>query len=94
MKVKDRDEAKQILQEIDELSESAILMNDTIERLNEGGGKTKLTVYIDGETIVTELGENTAVIAMREIVSAYNNEIAVRKSKLEEIIRNTIVKLN
>lgn len=94
MKVKDKDEARQLLQEIDELSESAALINNAIECLNKNGGKARLTVCTDGQSIVTELGVGEASIAMREIISTYNSAITVHKSALEEIIRNAIVKIN
>lgn len=94
MKVKDKDDARHILQEIDVLSESATLMNDTLSCLKQNGGKAKLTVCTDGKVIVTELDAATASIVMREIIGTYNNLITVNKSNLEVIIRNTIVTTN
>lgn len=94
MKVKDRDEARQLLHEIDELSEAATLMNNTLECLRENGGKVKLLVRTGGKDTVSELDENTAGIVMREIISVYNGAITVRKSKLEVVIRNAIVAIS
>lgn len=94
VKAEDKDEARRILQEIDELSESAVLINNAIECLNKNGGRARLTVYTDGDSIVTELGIGAANIAMRGILINYNDLIAARKSNLETIIERAIVKLN
>ncbi|MEG0565256.1 MAG: hypothetical protein RR590_03415 [Hungatella sp.] len=93
MKIKDKDAARQILNEVDVLSESAALMNDTIESLKENGGTVKLFVHTDGKDTVTELDKNTAVTVMREIVKIYNGEIISHKTMLEVVIRNTVVEL-
>lgn len=94
MNVKDRDDARKILSEIDALSESAALMNDTIKRLQESGGKAKLLVYTGEEKSITELDVDTAGIVMRDIIRTYNGLITLNKSKIEAILRDTLVTIN
>lgn len=94
MEVKDRDDARQLLREIDQLSESAVLMNDVLKRFKESGGKAKFLVNAGGIDTVTELNKDTAEIIMREIISSYNDDIKVNKSKLEVVLRNAIVTIN
>lgn len=93
MEIKDRDNARQILYEIDALSESAAKMKDTLECFRESGGKVKILVHTCKEQTVTELNDYTAGIVMKDIINEYNDAITVRKSKLESVLRNAIVKL-
>ena len=80
MKDRDREEARRLLYEIDKLSESAILMNNTLDCLKENGGKIKLSVNVCGNETVTELDETTAGIVIRDIITSYNSAIVVCKS--------------
>lgn len=93
MEIKDRDNARQILYEIDALSESAAKMKDALECFRESGGKVKILVHTCKEQTVTELNDYTAGIVMKDIINEYNDAITVRKSKLESVLRNAIVKL-
>ena len=93
MKDRDREEVRRLLYEIDKLSESAILMNNTLDCLKENGGKIKLSVNVCGNETVTELDETTAGIVIRDIITSYNSAIVVCKSNLEKIIKNAIVSL-
>lgn len=93
MKTNEREAARRLLYEIDALSESAAKMKDTFECFRESGGKVKILVHTCKEQTVTELNDYTAGIVIKDIINEYNDAITVRKSKLESVLRNAIVKL-
>lgn len=80
------DKLRGLVSRIDELNDSANNISDMLESLSKNGGQSKFIIYINGESITTELPKSLSETVGKEILKCYRNLIREAQKEMNGII--------
>lgn len=86
--------AKVIISDIDDITNQAKLIEDTLYEIMDKGGVTKVYIYPkDGQQTTIDLSSDTTDTILRDVLKEYNSKICTLKSEMASILDRQTIKL-
>lgn len=92
MKSERYDKMRELVSQIDDLSNSADLVSEVLESVKENGGTAKIHTYTGGRNYETELSSETLKVVFSDLLETYHSFIREAQKEMNVVINSTIVK--
>lgn len=90
MKRESYDEVRELLSDIDRLSDSADTASKILESVKKNGGTAKIYTHTGEESYTTEVASKTLEVIFTDVLNTYHDLIRKNKVEIDKIIDSTI----
>lgn len=90
MKRESYDEVRELLSDVDRLSDSADMASKILESVKKNGGTAKIYTHTGEESYTTEVSSKTLEVIFTDVLNTYHDLIRKNKVEIDKIIDSTI----